>query len=687
MVTHAQVAPRRRLAELFDPRRLLGLSGVRLLASLMAGAAILLLWTVAPSTGVDGLGVPWWLVVAGFTVAELFVVHMPFGRNTYSFSLSEIPLTLALVSLSPLGSILARLAGSAFGLFGTRVRGVKLAFNLASAVLETVVAVVVYRLVLGDATPFGLRGWLAVIAAAVVVDVISGLTITAAISLTERIFAIGILSEVMITGLIAATTSSGVAVTALVVIHHDKTASVALVVVAAFVLIAYRAWSSLTKRYAHLELLHGFIKAVGDPDDREGVARSVLLEARTVMRANVAEIVLFGDDGDEPVRLRVDETDGITSGADDAKAWWRVLDVDRSSSYPHRSKDLDVRARLKEVGLRDAVVVPLRSADGMSGALLVANRLDDVTTFDDDDVQLLETLASHAGVELRNGQLLDRLRCEVADREYQALHDQLTELPNRRSFRARLQSALANGEHVAVLLRDLDRFKEINDTLGHAAGDHVLCAVAQRLMATVSPDTVVARLGGDEFALVLPTGSAEEVTRVATELLEVLEEPVPLEELAVDLGASIGAALAPFHGTDADVLIQRAEDRPCLRQHHGRRPRRPGHRPGHRRARPRARPQGGRRGRRGRADPVYAGRGRLRVGAGLPPRPAPVGRPDHRGPRIGQRGHHRGHLAAPRPSGPPGRRRPPSEPDPRVGRRPLAVVLPAPPPGRRHSPP
>lgn len=155
------------------------------------------------------------------------------------------------------------------------------------------------------------------------------------------------------------------------------------------------------------------------------------------------------------------------------------------------------------------------------------------------------------------------LRRHAAQREHEALHDSLTGLPNRAFFQERAEKACATAtpqEPAALVLLDLDRFKDVNDTLGHHAGDVLLQAVARRLSAGVRSDDTVARLGGDEFGLVLP-GVADEVTAVALlqELRASLGEELQVEGVALSVEASIGIALAPQHGLDVETLLKRAD--------------------------------------------------------------------------------------------------------------------------------
>jgi diguanylate cyclase (GGDEF)-like protein len=156
------------------------------------------------------------------------------------------------------------------------------------------------------------------------------------------------------------------------------------------------------------------------------------------------------------------------------------------------------------------------------------------------------------------------LRHQAEVNEHQAFHDALTDLPNRTLFHDRVGQALsvARREHIpsAVMIMDLDRFKEVNDTLGHASGDELLKQTGVRLRAALRESDTVARLGGDEFGVLLPkvVDSAAAVA-VARKLRNALEEPFTIHGLALQIEASVGIALYPEHGEDVHSLLQRAD--------------------------------------------------------------------------------------------------------------------------------
>jgi diguanylate cyclase (GGDEF)-like protein len=145
-----------------------------------------------------------------------------------------------------------------------------------------------------------------------------------------------------------------------------------------------------------------------------------------------------------------------------------------------------------------------------------------------------------------------------------AYMDRLTGLPNRALFADRLQQAIAAAgqarQPLSVMMMDLDRFKLVNDTLGHPIGDMLLCEVAGRLRAALhQPTDTVARLGGDEFAVLLPDSDLAAARVVAARMLRALEEPITIEGQLVDVGASIGIVSFPDNGTDMNVLLRRAD--------------------------------------------------------------------------------------------------------------------------------
>jgi diguanylate cyclase (GGDEF)-like protein len=151
-----------------------------------------------------------------------------------------------------------------------------------------------------------------------------------------------------------------------------------------------------------------------------------------------------------------------------------------------------------------------------------------------------------------------RVRRQMEEIEYRALYDDLSGLPNRTLFRDRIEDALA-GSSAAVMLLDLDHFKEINDALGHRSGDLLLRELGARLADGIADGASLARLGGDEFGILLPDASIDDALMEAERVHSALEMPFALRGLPLEIATSIGIAHFPEHGDDVDTLLRRAD--------------------------------------------------------------------------------------------------------------------------------
>ncbi|MFB8789105.1 MAG: EAL domain-containing protein [Potamolinea sp.] len=174
-----------------------------------------------------------------------------------------------------------------------------------------------------------------------------------------------------------------------------------------------------------------------------------------------------------------------------------------------------------------------------------------------EEIKLAQALSIHLYMAVMQRRVEDMLK-------HQASHDRLTGLPNRMLFEDRLSLALAHthryGEMLAVVFLDLDNFKTINDTLGHALGDQLLQIVAERLTGCVGKHDILARWGGDEFTFLLSSIScAEDAAKIAIKILETLNVPIKIDEKELYIKASLGIALAPYDGEDTDTLLKNAD--------------------------------------------------------------------------------------------------------------------------------
>ncbi|WP_332702430.1 putative bifunctional diguanylate cyclase/phosphodiesterase [Devosia sp.] len=199
--------------------------------------------------------------------------------------------------------------------------------------------------------------------------------------------------------------------------------------------------------------------------------------------------------------------------------------------------------------------------------LRIANEQTDIPTpfqnRSDEIGDLAVAIETLRGAVVERGHLRD-IRDMAVELAHMAHHDPLTGLPNRALLMKTLEDAvagLAAHQRFNVLMLDLDRFKSINDTLGHASGDNLLVSTANRLVAVVGPGDVVARLGGDEFAIIqrVSRNSLLEARKLAARLLETVSSGTVLDGLELVVGTSIGVACAPMHGTEAAQLLKKAD--------------------------------------------------------------------------------------------------------------------------------
>jgi diguanylate cyclase (GGDEF)-like protein len=276
--------------------------------------------------------------------------------------------------------------------------------------------------------------------------------------------------------------------------------------------------------------------------DSETALRRVLGEAcRYVMRFDAFTFATY-DGAADLLRLVGERADG-PGGAG-------ALASDRAERVVRTRRSL-LETRGTHASAPSVVCCPVLDRGNLVGIVAVQRRVLDA--YDESDVTVLETLAALAATALRNIRLMDELRGSREALAHQAHHDPLTDLANRARIKQRLGQALAS-EHagrVAVLTLDLDGFKTVNESLGHAVGDAVLVEVAARLLNATRGGDTVARLGGDEFCVVLENAhTTRDAEVVAERVISSLEVPFVLGERLVFVGACVGIARAAALGDD-----------------------------------------------------------------------------------------------------------------------------------------
>ncbi len=514
-------------------------------------------WMPPTPLHTHGITVPWWVLAFGFAAAEMFPIHLDIRRNTWSATLTEIPLIVGLALSPSVSVVLGQVIGCLIGWGLIRRQALqKLAFNTSIAAFEASLAVVVYHLIAGQQSVLYPTVWAAAFAAMLVEGVVSTFGVTAAITALTGKPPVGVLENFLVSGVVASFCSTALGLGAAMVLRTQPYAIGILCVIATVLAFGYHELATTRRRYSGLQLLYGFTEAMQNSSAQTSVIEALLSTTRGLLGADVAEVVLCHERGHLSRHVLgpdgLSETDLVTSPS------WVAAEGPKGSLLARSGTREKAAAKwLRAQDWTDGMVVSLRRNGQMIGTMAVANREGDVATFDTDNLKLFETLANHAAMALENHELIDQL-------QWEATHDTLTGLGNRREFYRALATSLderRSGTKIAVALVDLDRFKEINDTFGHHTGDTLLQWLGQRFKELLPPEAKAARLGGDEFAVFLPyDGTADEAVNVVEGiLLPLWEEAFEIGDVEVAVSASTGVAVAPDHAEDPVTLLQRAD--------------------------------------------------------------------------------------------------------------------------------
>jgi diguanylate cyclase (GGDEF)-like protein len=517
------------------------------------------------STGpVDPIWLAWAMIAIAFCATELKVVDVHFRREKHSFSLTELPVIVGFFLLSPGAYFAAMLSGTLAAFLMDRQPALRLAFNLANFAFVSAVGMTIFYMIVDPSVEPTGRSWVAAFAGTLATAILSSLSIATVISASGGAPQFQKLPEMIEFGALVAIANTSLALLAVGVLWVDPALLALLVVPLLAVFLAYRAYVSEREKHQSLELLYQSSRILQHSPELDSALCALLDHAREMFHAERAEVLIWPRHENEVGLIS-------TSLVDRPAQEMEPIELDQAHPLHHRAA-MERRPFLY-VGqthdgnpIRDAMTVPLLGEAGLIGSLIIANRLTEATRFGADDLRLLETLANQAAVALENGQLeqslaeLSRLKEEL---RYQAYHDPLTGLGNRSLFIEQVDAALARGDGGGapiVLFLDLDNFKDVNDSLGHAAGDRLLAAVAERVRKCIRGDDLAARLGGDEFAILLfDDVRLARTLAVAARLIESLAASFRILDNELKLTASIGIAASQNGTQRADDLLRNAD--------------------------------------------------------------------------------------------------------------------------------
>ena len=502
-----------------------------------------------------------------FALAEIFVVHLRIRADAHTFSLVELPLAFGLFFAQPLVLIGAQLIGAGLALALHRKQGpLKLLFNGAVFASTTTIAIAVFRWMATTRAPLDqgilLKGGLALL----IESLISVLLVFVVISLSTGSWRTADLRSGIGFGLIATIFTACLGIIAAVVLDAQPDIAWLLIVPTAGTYLANWAYTTQRRRHEGLDFLYQSTQLLHQSSELEIAIVDLLRHTCDTFNAEAAELIYLTESKAESVCVRVGPGDQVETLQMLGEGHETLLGLLQSGDASILRAGVEGKGGefLALSGYRDAIVAPLRSEVRVAGALVIANRLSEVVGFDATDARLAETLANHTMTALENGRLeqsLEQLRVLEGKLTFQALHDPLTGLANRTLFRTQLQRAIEDhdGCRGAVLFIDLDDFKTVNDSFGHAVGDALLIEVAARLKSCVAEADVIARLGGDEFAILLSeVNDAPSATAAAAAILQSFDLPATLMQPHIGIRASIGTALIQF-GADPEAMMRNAD--------------------------------------------------------------------------------------------------------------------------------
>ena len=522
--------------------------------------------------------VSWLVIAAAVLCADLIVVQLPVAGGSVRLAMSAIPVAVGGMFTDPRGLVAALLVASVVPALCRRQLD-SLVVSVSSRLIAASMFEMLTWWLLATLTPLRTEG------VAVAGLTAGGLTVVGlglvSYELTELagcLLAVRLIhgrrsrargGSVALQGSLIMAYNALVGVLAVLIGLQDVWGLLLLAVPAAFLGLWYRSVQVVQRRYESMQRLYGFTAQLADLPDTEAIVTAALALCRQLLLCQHAHLVLQG--AERSTRWEIpDGTDGTdgTGGVAAMQSRAAVLDP----AAPPEPDVLGVDGAVlvpKGPGhaptgrpYDDVMAAPVSLGTSEAGVLVVANHSVPGGTFDRDDLRVLEALSAHLGTALTSSRRLEQLQTAVAAREHEALHDGLTGMANRTLFSQWVSRELTRGEaqQVGVLVMNLDGFKDVNDSLGHQSGDHVLREIAGRLEALSTGEWFAARLGGDKFAVLLSSlQSVDDALAASATLAEAVARPIPIGDMPLEMGTSVGIAVAPMHGSDPDTLLQRAE--------------------------------------------------------------------------------------------------------------------------------
>ncbi len=503
---------------------------------------------------------PWVVMIAVSAVAELSHFAVRYRNDSQTFALGEISYALGVVFYPPKQFLVASAIGLTLVFLHRRAPATRLVFNVASTILASCIVIATTRAIAGpDAHTNSLRLWFGFILGAAIACPVQAALVGMVRSIAEK--RVAALTEAPKVVFFSELNSIAVAsMGVLIAIVLSVAPAVAVVGLLPLGLL-YIAFSELVRehtRRSNIEFLYETAQNIHNTPDIEQALTGLLERSLISFRAEFGAVLLRRPDSSQWMSFCVGKTSGGITNLDEAPRWTpppgTAIVATCDSATGAESKLVD------QLNASQILVSTLMVENEEYGLLILADRGANDAAFTGHDRHLFELLANQVAIGVENSHLerslgvLTRLEEEV---RYQVNHDALTGLANRVMLDDFLRQT--NGSDRAILLIDLDDFKVINDSLGHAAGDDVLTEVSSRLRKAVRSDDLVARLGGDEFAIVLGAmATHERAVEAAERISATMALPMDVCGRQVHVRASVGVAVATA-GIALEELLRSAD--------------------------------------------------------------------------------------------------------------------------------
>jgi diguanylate cyclase (GGDEF)-like protein len=497
----------------------------------------------------------WWLL-ALFILGFTYPLRFEFRQQSWNIFLETVPFVLGLLFVAPL-TLLALRAGSVVLTYAVVRRQplIRTVFNTASYGCHTLAAIWIFGLVAPAHGTVHPSVWPAVFAGVLVSEFSSAALVALVISATDESWQ---LIQSLRSAAISASVSVMMAFLALAMaasLDYDRSTAWAITVFVGLSIAGMQTYHRLAERASALDRLYVVARELSPITSGAADLAPALTQLRKILKADLLElsvpsvtdglfatVVSVFDDATRGEGTTMTERpidDALATSLSDGTATVHL------PWLPHPGK---TRRRAHH-----QLSTPVRAGERVLGVLTASIRSGDLASFERADLRLLEAASDQLAAALEKGRLVDSLRRA-------ATLDTLTGLANLDSLRSFLDTTLEGSAGGVLILLNIDRFHDVNDMLGHDAGDAVLADVARRLQSSPTHGALIARVGGDQFALAIPGAAGSEVALLAAMAVKSrVDGSIRLDEVSADVRVTVGIARAPDHGSDAATLLRRAE--------------------------------------------------------------------------------------------------------------------------------